>query len=108
MNKKIILPFALSTFAALLTGCGGESAKINEDPTQGVDGVTSNTSCNINDTDCLRFVLDYPAAGINFDCSTDTFNHFATKLEGNIVTGACKVGDNATFLFKELMREELI
>jgi len=100
MNKKIILPFALSTFAALLTGCGGESAKINEDPTQGVDGVTSNTSCNINDTDCLRFVLDYPAAGINFDCSTDTFNHFATKLEGNIVTGACKVGDNATFFIQ--------
>ena len=48
----------------------------------------------------MRFVLDYPAAGINFDCSTDTFNHFATKLEGNIVTGACKVGDNATFFIQ--------
>ncbi len=100
MNKKIILPFALSTFAALLTGCGGESAKINEDPRQGVDGVTSNTSCNINNTDCLRFVLDYPAAGINFDCSSDTFNHFATKLDGNIVTGACKLGDEATFFIQ--------
>jgi len=100
MNKKIILPFALSTFAALLTSCGGESAKINEDPRQGVDGVTSNTSCNINNTDCLRFVLDYPAAGINFDCSSDTFNHFATKLDGNIVTGACKLGDEATFFIQ--------
>ncbi|WP_019385155.1 putative pilus system protein FilF [Acinetobacter venetianus] len=97
MNKKIILTFALSTFAALLTGCGGESAKINEDPTQGVDGVTSNTSCNTTDSECLQFVFDYPAAGINFDCSTDRYNHFATKLEGNIVTGACKLGDEATF-----------
>ena len=30
MNKKILLPFAFSTLAVLMHGCGGESAKINE------------------------------------------------------------------------------
>lgn len=97
MNKKTILPLTLSIVAAMMAACGGESAKINEDPNQGVDGVTSNTSCDVSATDCLKFVLDYPASGINFDCSTDKINHFATKLEGNIVTGACKLGDEASF-----------
>ncbi|MDO3665065.1 putative pilus system protein FilF [Acinetobacter higginsii] len=97
MNKKILLPFALSTLAIFLHGCGGESAKINEDPNKGVTGVTSNTSCDITATDCLQFVLDYPVAGLNFDCSSDKVNHFATKLDGNIVTGACKLGDTVTF-----------
>ncbi|MCH7315306.1 hypothetical protein [Acinetobacter sp. ANC 3882] len=97
MNKKILLPFALSTLAIFLHGCGGESAKINEDPTKGVTGVTSNTSCDITATDCLQFVLDYPVAGLNFDCSSDKVNHFATKLDSNVVTGACKLGDTITF-----------
>ncbi len=97
MNKKILLPFAVSTLAVMLHGCGGESAKINEDPTKGVEGVTSNTSCAITADNCLRFVMDYPVTGLNFDCSTDKFNHFATKLEGNIVTGACKLGDSINF-----------
>ncbi|USA47186.1 hypothetical protein NDN11_03405 [Acinetobacter sp. C26M] len=97
MNKKILLPFAFSTLAILLHGCGGESSKINEDPTKGVTGVTSNTSCNVTADDCLQFVLDYPIAGLNFDCSSDKVNHFATKLDGNIVTGACKLGDSVTF-----------
>lgn len=97
MNKKILLPFAVSTLALMLHGCGGESAKINEDPTKGVEGVTSNTSCAITADNCLRFVMDYPVTGLNFDCSTDKFNHFATKLEGNIVTGACKLGDSINF-----------
>lgn len=97
MNKKILLPFAVSTLALMLHGCGGENAKINEDPTKGVEGVTSNTSCAITADNCLRFVMDYPVTGLNFDCSTDKFNHFATKLEGNIVTGACKLGDSINF-----------
>ncbi|WHP05205.1 MULTISPECIES: putative pilus system protein FilF [Acinetobacter] len=97
INKKILLPFALSTLAILMHGCGGESAKINEDPTTGVKGVTSSTSCDITADDCLQFALDYPVAGLNFDCSSDTANHFATKLDSNIVTGACKLGDTATF-----------
>ncbi|ENW93293.1 putative pilus system protein FilF [Acinetobacter dispersus] len=97
MNKKILLPFALSTLAIFLHGCGGESAKINEDPNKGVTGVTSNTSCDVTATDCLQFVLDYPVAGLNFDCSSDKVNHFTTKLDSNIVTGACKLGDTVTF-----------
>lgn len=97
INKKILLPFALSTLAILMHGCGGESAKINEDPTTGVKGVTTSTSCDITADDCLQFALDYPVAGLNFDCSSDTVNHFATKLDSNIVTGACKLGDTATF-----------
>ena len=97
MNKKILLPFAVSTLAVMLHGCGGESAKINEDPTKGVEGVTSNTSCAVTADNCLRFVIDYPVTGLNFDCSSDKFNHFATRLEGNIVTGACKLGDSINF-----------
>lgn len=98
MNKKVLLPLALSTLTILLNGCGGESAKINENPNTGVKGVTNNTSCDVaGDDNCLRFVVDYPIAGLNFDCSSDIVNHFATKLEGNVVAGACKLGDNVTF-----------
>ena len=97
MNKKFLLPFALSALTVVLHGCGGESAKINEDPTKGVSGVTTNNSCDVKNADCLQFVLDYPISGLNFDCSSDEFNHFATKLEGNVVTGACKLGDSVSF-----------
>ena len=96
MNKKILLPFAFSTLAVLMHGCGGESAKINEDPTKGVT-VTKNASCDVTADDCLQFALDYPVAGLNFDCSSDKINHFATKLDSNIVTGACKLGDEVSF-----------
>ena len=96
MNKKILLPFAFSTLAVLMHGCGGESAKINEDPTKGVT-VTKNASCDVTADDCLQFALDYPVAGLNFDCSGDKLNHFATKLDSNIVTGACKLGDEVSF-----------
>ncbi|WP_109441610.1 hypothetical protein [Acinetobacter haemolyticus] len=97
MKKRIVLPFALSALAILLNGCGGESAKINEDPRKGVTGVTSSTSCDVRQDNCLQFVLDYPIAGINFDCSSDNINHFATKLDSNAVTGACKLGDRVSF-----------
>jgi hypothetical protein len=59
--------------------------------------VTSNTSCKVTNDDCLQFVLDYPIAGLNFDCSSDKVNHFVTKLESNVMTGACKVGDTVSF-----------
>ncbi|MCU4337909.1 putative pilus system protein FilF [Acinetobacter dispersus] len=96
MNKRILLPFTLSALALILNGCGGESSKINEDPTRGV-GVTSSTSCDVSSVDCLEFVIDYPIAGLNFDCSSDTVNHFATKAVLNTASGACKLGDNVTF-----------
>ncbi|WP_277560310.1 hypothetical protein [Acinetobacter beijerinckii] len=97
MYKKVLLPFTFSALTLFLNGCGGESAKINEDPTKGVGGVTSNTSCKVTNDDCLQFVLDYPIAGLNFDCSSDKVNHFVTKLESNVMTGACKVGDTVSF-----------
>lgn len=97
INKKILLPFAFSTLAILMHGCGSESAQINEDPTTGVKGVTSSTSCSVTADDCLQFALDYPVAGLNFDCSSDQINHFATKFESNVVTGACKLGDEVSF-----------
>ena len=96
MDKRILLPFTLSALTLILNGCGGESTKINEDPTRGT-GITTSTSCDVTSTDCLQFVIDYPVAGLNFDCSTDKVNHFVTKLESNIVTGACKFGDSVTF-----------
>ncbi|MFX5222158.1 protein FilF, partial [Acinetobacter baumannii] len=46
---------------------------------------------------CLQFALDYPIAGINFDCSSATNFHYATKFSGNAVIGSCKVGDTASF-----------
>ncbi|WP_423244109.1 hypothetical protein, partial [Acinetobacter nosocomialis] len=35
MNKKLLWPFALTTLAIMLNGCGGGSSTINEDPTSG-------------------------------------------------------------------------
>jgi hypothetical protein len=97
-NKKILLPFALTALVAFLQGCGGESANINEDPNKGVSGVTSSTSCLVGSDNCLQFVMDYPISGINFDCSSDKINHFATKLESDdLVKGACKLGDEVSF-----------
>lgn len=96
MDKRILLPFTLSALTLILNGCGGESTKINEDPSRG-NGITTSTSCDVTSADCLQFVMDYPVAGLNFDCSTDKVNHFITKLESNVVTGACKFGDSVTF-----------
>ncbi|ENW82061.1 hypothetical protein F909_01754 [Acinetobacter sp. ANC 3929] len=96
MDKKILLPFTLSALTLILNGCGGESSKIKEDPSRGI-GVTSSTSCDIKASDCLLFVMDYPVAGLNFDCSSDTVNHFVTKVDSNSVSGACKIGDTVSF-----------
>ncbi|HHS3378897.1 hypothetical protein, partial [Acinetobacter baumannii] len=37
MNKKILWPFALTTIALMLNGCGGGSSTINEDPNSGTN-----------------------------------------------------------------------
>ena len=96
MNKKKLCAFALSTLALSLYGCGSESAKINEDPTKGTK-VTESASCDVREPDCFEFALDYPVAGLNFDCSSDQIHHFVTDEDSNAVTGACKVGDTVTF-----------
>ena len=98
MNTHILKPFALTTLCLALASCGGESGNfINENDSA---GVTTSTSCNTSATDCFGFVLDYPVSGINFTCSSDTVNNFITLLSGNTVTGACKIGDKATFTIK--------
>ncbi len=105
MNKKVLWPFALTTLAIMLNGCGGGSSNISEDPNSGTNnGNLSSGSCTpttsdtgAEDTTCLQFALDYPIAGINFDCSSATNFHYATKLSGNAVIGSCKVGDTARF-----------
>lgn len=105
MNKKVLWPFALTTLAIMLNGCGGGSSNISEDPNAGTNnGNLSSGSCTpttsdtgAEDTTCLQFALDYPIAGINFDCSSATNFHYATKLSGNAVIGSCKVGDTARF-----------
>ncbi|WP_445535378.1 putative pilus system protein FilF [Acinetobacter sp. G18] len=105
MNKKLLWPFALTTLAIMLNGCGGGSSTINEDPTSGSNnGNLTSGSCTptasnngAEDSTCLQFALDYPIAGINFDCSSATNFHYATKISGNAVIGSCKVGDTARF-----------
>lgn len=92
----------------MLNGCGGGSSTINEDPNSGTNNgnltsgsCTPTTSDNgAEDSTCLQFALDYPIAGINFDCSSATNFHYATKISGNAVIGSCKVGDTARFIFK--------
>lgn len=96
MNKKIFLPFTLSSFMFALSGCGGENAKINEDPYSGVK-TTSNGCVVTGDNKCKAFVIDYPVEGLNFDCSSDLSKHFATLKEGNVTTGACLATDKVHF-----------
>lgn len=97
MKKKLILPFALTGLVAALTACGGgESATIHEDPNKGV--TTSTNGCEDTASNkCQSFVLDYPIAGLNFDCSSDTNNHFVTEMVSSVAMGACPVGDKVNF-----------
>ncbi|EPR8176848.1 hypothetical protein QDS94_003322, partial [Acinetobacter baumannii] len=63
MNKKILWPFALTTIALMLNGCGGGSSTINEDPNSGTNNgnltsgsCTPTTSDNgAEDSTCLQF-----------------------------------------------------
>lgn len=105
MNKKVFWPFALTTLALMLNGCGGGGSNINEDPNSvGNDGDLTSGSCkpsvsgnSSRDSNCFEFALDYPVAGVNFDCSTAIGQHFVTTLSEGLVTGTCKVGDTARF-----------
>ncbi len=105
MKNKYILPFAFSTFVLALAGCGGESSNIPLEPEEGV--VTTSSSCKVADESCLQFALDYPVAGLNFDCSGDTTHHFATTQVSNSTSGACKVGDKAKFYIQGLSDKKI-
>ena len=95
MKKRVLAPFVLTSLGLALTGCGGESSTVNEDPYKGI--VTYTNGCDASYEKCLGFYVDYPVTGLNFDCSTDTRNHFNTKLEGGLASGGCLIGDKAKF-----------
>ncbi len=97
MKNNILLPFALTGLVTALAGCGGGSSQINEDPNKGVTASTSGCTSSTSTDTCMMFAIDYPVDGLNFDCSSDTTNHFATEQNGNVFTGGCQVGDKVTF-----------
>ncbi len=104
MNKKLLWPFALTTLAIMLNGCGGGSSTINEDPTSGSGSSNANGSCDVSNSDCLQFSLD-PVAGLNFTCSSVANQSFVTKASGNSVVGTCKLGDTETSFYKVLKQK---
>lgn len=96
MKNKSILPLALSTFFLTLSGCGGESARILEDPNKGV--TTTSNGCAVNNQNsCRSFTIAYPVEGLNFECSSLSGKFFATELIGNTATGSCLFGDKIRF-----------
>ncbi|MEJ2898573.1 hypothetical protein [Acinetobacter sp. NS-4] len=99
MKNKYLLPFALTTLMAALSGCGGESANVIPEV---YDSSTAHGACTIDSAGCLGFALDYPLDGLNFTCSSDKKNSFVTylDLQNGVAQGACKVGDTITFFIK--------
>lgn len=95
MKNKRILPFAVSSLMLALSACGGEKTTIHEDPNKGI--ITGTSGCSAGDDKCHAFVIDYPVAGLNFDCSTDNRNHFVTEMDGNVASGGCALNDSVSF-----------
>lgn len=100
MKKRFLIPFALTGLTLALIGCGGgESSTVHENPYQGIKTYTN--GCDADSTEkCLGFYVDYPVDGLNFDCSTDTQNHYSTKIEGGLALGGCLTGDKAKFFIQ--------
>lgn len=99
MKNKYLLPFALTTLMAALSGCGGESANIIPEK---YDSSTANGTCTVGTDGCVEFALDYPLDGLNFTCSSDTTNSFISILDlrDGAATGSCRTGDKVTFFIK--------
>ena len=99
MKTKYLLPFALTTLMAALSGCGGESANIIPEK---YDSSTANGTCTAGTDGCVEFALDYPLDGLNFTCSSDTTNSFISILDlgDGAATGSCRTGDKVTFFIK--------
>lgn len=98
MKKKLfLLPFALTSLAFALSGCGGESTTVHEDPYRGVPTTGSGCTPSNSSDKCLGFYVDYPVENLNFDCSSDTKSHFATVADGNTVMGGCLKEDKVKF-----------
>lgn len=99
MKNKYLLPFALTSLMAALSGCGGESANVVPEE---YDSSTENGACTIGTEGCVQFALDYPIDGLNFTCSSDTINSFISimSLNNGAATGSCRVGDKVSFFIK--------
>lgn len=99
MKNKYLLPFALTTLMAGLSGCGGESANIIP---EAYDSSTENGACTVGTNGCVQFALDYPLDGLNFKCSSDTSNSFISIIDraNNVATGSCRNGDKISFFIK--------
>lgn len=95
--NKFALPFSITTLCLLMSACGGEKNIIHEDPTTIADGTTAMGCTNVNTSACFEFVMEYPIAGIQYTCSSDKVNTFATQVEQNIVKGGCNKNDRVTF-----------
>ncbi|MDR0236236.1 hypothetical protein [Acinetobacter sp.] len=106
MKKTLLAPFVLTSLGLALAGCGGEKSTVNEDPYKGI--VTYTNGCDASYEKCLAFYVDYPVAGLNFDCSTDTRNHYTTKMEGGLASGGCLIGDKAKFYIQGPQSERKI
>lgn len=106
MKKTLLTPFVLTSLGLALAGCGGEKSTVNEDPYKGI--VTYTNGCDASYEKCLAFYVDYPVAGLNFDCSTDTRNHYTTKMEGGLASGGCLIGDKAKFYIQGPQSERKI
>ncbi|MCH4248465.1 MAG: protein FilF [Acinetobacter populi] len=96
--NKFMLPFSISTLCLMLTACGGGSNNIDEDPRVKPEDTTA-VGCTIasSSDSCFPFMLEYPIAGVQYTCSSDTINTFKTQVNGNSVTGGCDKGDTVTF-----------
>ncbi|WP_353173617.1 putative pilus system protein FilF [Acinetobacter rudis] len=109
MNVKIkkVVPSVLSLgILSLLSACGGDSASINERPEPELVNYTN--GCYDTDQRCQNFVIDYPVAGLDFDCQKDTVNHFETALDKNVALGGCRAGDTVKFTLQSTANQPKI
>ena len=95
MKKIFLAPFALTGLTLALAGCGGGSTTVNEDPYKGI--TTTSSGCTSSSAQCGVFYIDYPVSGLNFDCSSNTKEHYQTQEDGNSVTGGCLATDKVNF-----------
>lgn len=100
MKNKYLLPFALTSLMAALSGCGGESANIVAEPD--VLPSEGNGTCTPRTEGCVEFAFDYPIDGLNFTCSSDNLNSFVSKMDlvNGAATGTCKAEDRVSFFIK--------
>lgn len=94
-KKRLIQSMLALGLVTLLNACGGDSASISEQPDPELVNYTN--GCSDYDQRCQNFVVDYPIAGLDFECQKDTVNHFMTEIDKNVAIGGCRRGDTVKF-----------